>query len=80
MLLREGVSIYGGMSGSGLMRETLGKTADENYYEDRNIIDYLNEVERNDIRTPVGALGFNKTVISSIRTSDQDRYAPLRPP
>ena len=77
VLLREGVSIYGGMSGSGLMRETLGKTADDNYYEDRNIIEYLNEVERNDIRTPVGALGFNKTVISSIRTSDQDRYAPF---
>ena len=77
VLLREGVSIYGGMSGSGLMRETLGKTADDNYYEDRNIIDYLNEVERNDIRTPVGGLGFNKTVVSSIRTSDQDRYAPF---
>jgi len=77
VLLREGVSIYGGMSGSGLMRETLGKTADDNYYEDRNIIEYLNEVERNDIRTPVGALGFNKTVVSSIRTSDQDRYAPF---
>jgi len=77
VLLREGVSIYGGMSGSGLMKESLGKTADDNYYEDRNIIDYLNEVERNDIRTPVGALGFNKTVVSSIRTSDQDRYAPF---
>ncbi len=77
VLLREGVSIYGGMTGSGLMRETLGKTADDNYYEDRNIIEYLNEVERNDIRTPVGALGFNKTVVSSIRTSDQDRYAPF---
>ena len=77
VLLREGVSIYGGMSGSGLMRETLGKTADDNYYEDRDIVDYLNDVERNNIRTPVGALGFNKTVISSIRTSDQDRYAPF---
>ena len=77
VLLREGVSIYGGMSGSGLMRETPGKTADDNYYEDRDIVDYLNEVERNNIRTPVGALGFNKTVISSIRTSDQDRYAPF---